>query len=74
MGPVIDDPAPIRRPNVHLLGPRPYRELPAYAQAFDVGIVPYVLNEETVAVAPLNRPDSLAAVLPVACAALPDAA
>ena len=73
VGPVIDDPAPIRRPTVHLLGPRPYRELPAYVQAFDVGIVPYVLNEETVAVDPLKLLEYLAAGVPVVCTALPEA-
>jgi glycosyltransferase involved in cell wall biosynthesis len=72
VGPVIDDPAPILRPNVHVLGPRPYRELPAYVQAFDVGVVPYVLNEETRAVDPLKLLEYLAAGIPVVTTALPE--
>ena len=42
-------------------------------QAFDVGIVPYVLNEETVAVDPLKLLEYLAAGVPVVCTALPEA-
>jgi glycosyltransferase involved in cell wall biosynthesis len=31
-----------RYPNVHLLGRRPYQEIPAYGSAFDVAIMPWV--------------------------------
>jgi glycosyltransferase involved in cell wall biosynthesis len=30
-----------RRPNVHLIGKRPYEQLPAYGKRFDAAIIPY---------------------------------
>lgn len=73
VGPVLGDTSPIERSNVHILGPRPYRDLPAYVQGFDVGIIPYVLNEETKAVDPLKLLEYLAAGIPVVSTALPEA-
>src|SRR6185436_6649612 len=29
------------REGVHLLGPRPYEDVPAYLQALDVGVIPF---------------------------------
>jgi glycosyltransferase involved in cell wall biosynthesis len=72
IGPVHVDLSAIRAPNVHVLGPRPYRDLPAYVQAFDVGIIPYVLNEHTVAVDPLKLLEYLAAGIPVVTTDLPE--
>lgn len=66
--------AALRRPNVHVLGLRPYSELPAYVQGFDVGIVPYLRNETTLAVDPLKLLEYLAAGLPVVSSAIPEAA
>ena len=63
----------IRRPNVHLLGPRAYADLPGYVQAFDVGIIPYLLNDWTRAVDPLKLLEYLAAGLPVVTTPLPEA-
>jgi glycosyltransferase involved in cell wall biosynthesis len=60
--------------NVHLLGPRPYATLPAYVQAFDVGLVPYVHNDWTRAVDPLKLLEYLAAGIPVVSTGLPEAA
>jgi glycosyltransferase involved in cell wall biosynthesis len=72
VGPV-EGPAPrFRQANVHLLGVRPYRELPAYVQAFDVGLIPYVLNRETIAVDPLKLLEYLAAGIPVVSTDLPE--
>jgi hypothetical protein len=59
--------------NIHLLGPRPYDILPAYVQAFDVGIIPYVLNDWTRSVDPLKLLEYLAAGIPVVTTALPEA-
>ncbi|HSH76432.1 MAG TPA: glycosyltransferase [Longimicrobiales bacterium] len=73
VGPVYIDSAPLQRPNIHVLGPRPYAILPGYVQAFDVGIIPYILNEETVAVDPLKLLEYLAAGIPVVCTDLPEA-
>lgn len=74
VGPVTIDAAPLARPNIHLLGNRPYAELPAYVQAFDVGLIPYVLNDWTLAVDPLKLLEYLAAGLPVVTTPLPEAA
>jgi glycosyltransferase involved in cell wall biosynthesis len=59
--------------NVHVLGPRPYAALPAYVQAFDVGLVPYVHNDWTRAVDPLKLLEYLAAGIPVVTTGLPEA-
>ncbi len=49
----------------HFLGARSYDVLPAYVQAFDVGLVPYVHNAHTAAVDPLKVLEYLAAGIPV---------
>lgn len=64
----------LQRPNIYLLGTRPYRQLPAYVQRFDVGMIPYVLNDWTRAVDPLKQLEYLAAGIPVVCTAIPEAA
>ena len=58
-----------RRNNVYFLGPKEYRELPAYITAFKVGIIPYIperikLNE------PTKHYDYLAAGKPVVSTAI----
>jgi hypothetical protein len=58
-------------PNVHLLGRRPYAELPAYLQCFDAGLIPYQRNKYTAECSPLKLHEYLAAGLPVAVAGLP---
>jgi glycosyltransferase involved in cell wall biosynthesis len=60
-------------PNIHLLGPRPYALLPSYAKAFDVGILPFVVNDLTLAANPLKLREYLAAGLPVVASAIPEA-
>jgi glycosyltransferase involved in cell wall biosynthesis len=72
VGPVGVDLQPLDLPNIHVLGPRPYAELPAYVQAFDVGLIPYVLNEETRAVDPLKMLEYLAAGIPVVTTDIPE--
>jgi glycosyltransferase involved in cell wall biosynthesis len=58
--------------NVHLLGRRSYDSLPAYCKAFDVAILPFVVNELTVAANPLKLREYLAAGLPVVATPLPE--
>jgi glycosyltransferase involved in cell wall biosynthesis len=58
--------------NVHLLGRRSYQSLPAYCKAFDVAILPFVVNELTVASNPLKLREYLAAGLPVVATPLPE--
>jgi glycosyltransferase involved in cell wall biosynthesis len=58
--------------NVHLLGRRTYQSLPAYCGTFDVAILPFVVNELTVAANPLKLREYLAAGLPVVATPLPE--
>ena len=60
-------------PNIHLLGPKPYQDLPGYAKAFDVGILPFAINELTLNSNPLKLREYLAAGLPVVSTAIPEA-
>jgi glycosyltransferase involved in cell wall biosynthesis len=54
-----------RLPNVHCIGERAVSALPGYAQHFDVGIMPYDLNDYTRYIYPLKLHEYLAAGLPV---------
>ena len=60
-----------RLPNVHLLGRRPHHELAKYIDAFDVCIVPYVLNSFTETVVPIKISEYLAMGKPVVSTAMP---
>jgi glycosyltransferase involved in cell wall biosynthesis len=51
--------------NVHMLGQRPYEQLPAFAKGFDVGIIPFRVNDLTRAVNPIKLREYLSAGLPV---------
>src|SRR5262249_11768791 len=59
--------------NIHLLGQKTYDELPNYAKAFDVAILPFVINDLTLAANPLKLREYLAAGLPVVSSAIPEA-
>jgi glycosyltransferase involved in cell wall biosynthesis len=72
IGPQQPNLGEIRANNVHLLGPRPYAELPAYVQSFDVGMIPYVRNEWTESVDPLKLLEYLASGVPVVSTSLPE--
>ena len=61
-------------PNIHILGPRPFAELPTYTAFFDVAIIPFIINELTVAVNPIKLREMLAAGCPVVSTALPEVA
>ena len=58
--------------NVHLLGRKPYAELPGYCRGFDVGIIPFRLNALTARANPLKLREYLAAGLPVVSTPLPE--
>jgi len=67
------DLAPYRGiPNMHFLGRRPYEQLPAYCKAFDVGLIPFRINELTRAVNPIKLREYLAAGLSVVSTPLPE--
>ena len=53
-------------PNVHLMGPRPYAELPNYLRHSDAAIIPFLRNELTDATNPVKIFEYFAAGLPVA--------
>lgn len=59
-------------PNIHLLGRKPFAELPAYLAAFDVALIPFAMNELTTAVNPIKLREYLSAGVPVVTTALPE--
>ena len=61
-----------RRANVVFAGPKPYTDLPRWAKAFDVAIVPYRLTRQVVNAAPLKVREYLAAGRPVVSVPTPD--
>jgi glycosyltransferase involved in cell wall biosynthesis len=67
IGPVVkisDEDLP-RRANIHYLGGKDYKELPAYIAGWDVGVMPFALNESTKFISPTKTPEYLAAGKPV---------
>ncbi|HKQ05898.1 MAG TPA: glycosyltransferase family 1 protein [Blastocatellia bacterium] len=67
IGPVVKvDPADLpRRPNLHYLGSKEYKELPAYIAGWDVALMPFAMNESTRFISPTKTPEYLAAGKPV---------
>jgi hypothetical protein len=67
IGPVVKiDPATLpKRLNIHWLGPKTYGELPDYLRHWDVGLMPFAINEATQFISPTKTPEFLAAGLPV---------
>jgi glycosyltransferase involved in cell wall biosynthesis len=59
-------------PNVHLLGTRPYEQLPACAKGIDIGLIPFRVNELTRAVNPIKLREYLSAGLPVVSTPMPE--
>ena len=57
--------------HVHLLGPRPYSELPAYLASADVALLPLQLNDYTRHMYPMKFFEYLAAGCPVVATAIP---
>ncbi|MEA2402148.1 MAG: hypothetical protein QOK00_2551 [Thermoleophilaceae bacterium] len=60
-----------RLPNVHLLGSRPYADLPNVLRGADAALVPYAINELTRSVFPMKIYEYLSAGLPVVTTPLP---
>jgi glycosyltransferase involved in cell wall biosynthesis len=57
--------------NIHLLGPRDYKDLPAYLKGFDVALLPSRLNDYTESMFPMKFFEYLAAGVPVVSVDLP---
>ncbi len=63
LGPVVKiNPATLpRSENIHYLGMKQYAELPAYLSGWDIGMLPFALNESTRFISPTKTPEYLAA-------------
>lgn len=59
-------------PNMHWLGPRPYRQLPQYLKGLDVCLVPFKQNAITMGASPLKLYEYLAAGRAVVSTYVPD--
>ncbi len=76
LGPVVKiDPATLpRAANIHYLGIKQYADLPGYLGGWDIGILPFALNELTRYISPTKTPEYLAAELPVVSTPIRDVA
>jgi UDP-galactopyranose mutase len=74
IGPVVKiDPVDLPRfANIHWLGGKSYPELPAYLSGWDVGIMPFAINEATRYISPTKTPEFFAAGLPVVSTPIAD--
>lgn len=60
-------------PNIHFLGRKWYRELPAYAGSFDAAFIPFQVRRMTHSSSPIKMYEHLAAGLPVLCTCIQEA-
>lgn len=60
--------------NIHYIGEVPFADLPSYARAFDVGIIPFIINDLTIACNPLKLLEYLALGIPVVSTNMPEVA
>lgn len=58
--------------NIHLLGRKPYADLPKFCKAFDVALNPFAINDLTLAANPLKVREYLAAGLEVVSTDIPE--
>jgi glycosyltransferase involved in cell wall biosynthesis len=67
IGPVVEiAPSELpRRPNIHYLGDRSYKDLPAYFSGWDVAVAPFARGESTRQIAPVEASEYLAAGVPM---------
>jgi UDP-galactopyranose mutase len=61
-----------RAPNIHYLGPRDYRDLPAFLKGFDVAILPFARSAATRFLSPTKTLEYMAAHKPIVSVGLPD--
>ena len=59
-------------PNVHLLGQKKHDQLPAYCKGFDVGLIPYRIDDDVKFINPLKLREYLSAGLPVVSTDMPE--
>jgi UDP-galactopyranose mutase len=74
VGPVVKiDPESLpKRSNIHYLGAKSYRELPAYLAGWDAAMLPFAHNESTRFISPTKTPEYLAAGKPVVSTSITD--
>lgn len=74
IGPVVKiDPATLPRgDNIHYLGRKEYRDLPAYLAGWDVAMMPFARNESTRFISPTKTPEYLSAGRPVVSTPIAD--
>ena len=74
IGPVVKiDPATLpQAANIHWLGGKQYADLPGYLAHWDIGFMPFAINESTKYISPTKTPEFLAAGLPVVSTAITD--
>jgi glycosyltransferase involved in cell wall biosynthesis len=67
VGPVVKiDPQILpKAANIHWLGSKTYKELPSYLSHWDLGLMPFALNDATRFISPTKTPEFLAAGIPV---------
>ena len=63
---------PALPPNLVFLGARPYGELPALMRSWHAGLIPFVLNDLTLATNPVKMYEYLAGGRPVIATAMPE--
>jgi glycosyltransferase involved in cell wall biosynthesis len=68
----MDVSALAKYPNVHLLGRKPYADLPQYCKGFDVALIPFPISEVTLNANPLKAREYLAAGLPTVSTKIPE--
>jgi UDP-galactopyranose mutase len=61
-----------RAANIHWLGCKDYKDLPKYLAGWDVGIMPFAINEATRFISPTKTPEFLAAGVPVVSTPITD--
>ena len=74
IGPIVKiDPADLpSRSNIHYLGAKSYRDLPAYIGGWDVALLLFARNESTRFISPTKTPEYLAAGTPVVSTSIRD--
>jgi len=74
VGPVVKiDPASLpQAANIHYLGGKQYRDLPAYLANWDVALMPFARNDATRFISPTKTPEYLAGGKPVVSTLIPD--
>lgn len=68
----IDPAALPRAANIHWIGCKNYQELPAYLAGWDVGFMPFAINDSTRYISPTKTPEFLAAGIPVVSTSITD--